>query len=250
VYYLYRQGQPDPEGPYSFEYLKNLSREGRLFADDRLEPTDGSPSFHAGEVLEFGPLQNYVSPGIEPEETIHRPPTYPESKPTNSSVSPSTIGVLIAIALVSLCCVPGLIFMRPAAGEAGGLGSIGGGSGSVDSMTSIRRVTRAAIAYCSDNDGLYPPGMDSDEWRNQLQPYLEPGQSDLGKLKSIKANPNLSGIRRGSIIDPYRTLMFYSTDSAFGGQTAVSNSEGQVAFIESRLVDEAVKKNLYYIDIR
>ncbi|MFM9871920.1 MAG: hypothetical protein ACKVQS_00480 [Fimbriimonadaceae bacterium] len=243
MFYLQRSGSPDQEGPYSFEYLKQIAREGRLNAEDLLIPVDGGESFRAGENLEFGNLPR--------AEKIHKPPITdppPITANPNTKVSAGTTAVIVAVAIISLCCVPSFFLFKS------GTNAITGeptGVASIDSMTSLRQVTQATLNYTNDWDTFYPSGMDDPtRWQNQIRPYLEDNVKFEVDGHKIEANPNLARIRRGTIIDPTQTLMFFIRDPIFGGQSPVSNAEGAVGAVDTEKLARSIRRNIYNVPFR
>lgn len=255
MFYLQRHGSPDQEGPYSYEYLLRMAKGGELTADDLLFPADGGEPFRAGENLEFGDLP----PGA---------PKEPMAEPAMPSVmadggappvlgpqktSQGTVAVIAVVVAISLCCIPGFLLFQGGGQGAGG-GLVGGGVPGVQSMDAIsalNRVTEATIQYCNDHDGFFPSGMDSDKWKEQIRPYLEPGtRFDAGPGLPIEANPNLSVIRQGSVIDPRQTLMFFIRKPVFGNQSAVSNVSGRTGYVDSEGLEKSIRGNIYNVPFR
>lgn|GEM_PF-6568295 len=242
MFYLQRSGSPDQEGPYSFEYLKQIAREGRLNAEDLLIPADGGETFRAGENLEFGDLPRADAP--------HKPPlTEPPRTSVNpSKVSPGSIAVIAAVIVISLCCVPSFFLFQGGKGAALGEPT---GIGSVDAMTSLRQVTQATVNYTNDWDTFYPSGMDdSTLWQSQVRPYMPNDSSFEVDGHKIEANPNLARIRRGTIIDPTQTLMFFIRDPMLGDQSPVSNAEGNVGYVSSEKLERSIRRNIYNVPFR
>lgn len=236
MFYLQRSGSPDQEGPYSFEFLLHMAKEGRLFADDTIIPADGGPSFRAAENLEFGDLE-YATP---PEA----PPTF-NPKPTGTKVSPGTIAIISAVVVLSLCCIPSFFIFRTGSQAVQGEMS---GVESIDSITALNQVTMATLSYCNDHDGFFPSGMDSTLWKEQLRPYLPAGSVlEINKDMQIEANPNLSVIRQGSVIDPRQTLMFFIRKPVLGDQSAVSNVAGDSGYVNSAGLERSIRRDIYNV---
>ncbi len=241
MFYLQRSGSPDQEGPYSIEYLKQIARDGRLYAEDLLIPAEGGESFRAGENLEFGDLPR--------ADNVHKPPvTSPPQTSGPVKTSAGSIAVIIAVAIISLCCVPSFFMFR--GGKKAALGEPTG-IGSVDSMTSLRQVTQATINYTNDWDTFYPSGMDdSTLWQSQVRPYLPNDASFEVNGHKIEPNPNLARIRRGTIIAPTETLMFFIREPMLGDQSAVSNAEGYVGYVSSEKLARSIRRNIYNVPFR
>jgi hypothetical protein len=242
VFYLQRSGSPDQEGPYSIEYLKQIAREGRLNAEDLLIPAEGGEPFRAGENLEFGELPR--------AETTHKPPVTeaPRVNTNSSKISTGSIAVIAAVVIISLCCIPSFFIFRGSKGVAMGEPT---GIGSVDSMTALRQVTQATITYTNDWDTFYPSGMDeSTRWQSQVRPYMPSASSFEVDGHQIEANPNLARIRRGTIIDPTQTLMFYIREPMLGDQSPVSNAEGNVGYVNSAKLERSIRRNIYNVPFR
>lgn len=218
-----------------------MARSGQLVAEDLIIPAEGGESFRAGENLEFGSLPR--------SETIHKPPvTETTSSSTSKTVSNGTIAVIVAVAIISLCCIPSFFLFK------GGKNAISGeftGNASVDSMTALRQVTQATINYANDWDTFYPSGMDDPTyWQSQIRPYMGANKSfEIGGHK-IEANPNLARIRRGTIIDPRQTLMFFIRDPLFGDQSPVSNAEGNVGYVSSERLAKSISRKIYNVPFR
>lgn len=253
MFYLQRHDSPDQEGPYSYEYLLRMAKAGELSASDLLTPADGGEPFRAGENLEFG-----FSAGSAPQaenhsgsesQTVQAPP-----KMEGASSSRGTMAVVAAVAAISLCCIPGFILFQgfgvnPASGGVGGGGMPG--IQSMDAISALNRVTVATIQYCNDHDGFFPSGMDSQQWKEQIRPYLEPGaRLDAGPGLDIEANPNLSVIRQGSVIDPRQTLMFFIRKPVLGNQSAVSNVSGRTGYVSSEGLEKSIRRNIYNVPFR
>lgn len=214
-----------------------MAKEGRLFADDTIIPADGSEPFRAAENLEFGSLEYSVPP--------EAPPAFTPKTRSDSKISAGSIVVIAAIAILSLCCIPGFLIFRTGSQAVQGEMS---GVESVDAITALNRVTQATINYCNDHDGFFPSGMDSTQWKDQIKPYLpDDAVLEIGPEMQIEANPNLSVIRQGSVIDPRQTLMFYIRKPVLGDQSAVSNVSGQSGYVNSEGLERSIRRNIYNV---
>ncbi len=229
MYYLQRGGA-DPEGPYSLEYLARMAREGKLSPADSLIDAASNQQSTVGEQL--GHLSDA------------------SWRPEKSSVSGASIAVIGMILLAGLCLLPILTMLPSARTRSGGIiSSPGRASGSVvANLEALRAVTRATEMYCYQHDGFFPSGMDSDQWKEQILPYLNDRSAlDLGPEFTLGANPNLNNIRQGSVIDPYRTLMFYIMPSSGQGEAGASNVDGRVGIVPAEGLQKSIDSGIFNV---
>lgn len=256
MFYLQRSGSADQEGPFSFEFLRQMVKDGQIFGDDKLIAAEGGAPFPISDIFEWREIIQSRPESVSPNSTgAYRPPNsgdYSETataKPSNSKISGGSIAVIATIVLLTLCCIPGLIVSRGLSGAAERVGY--SGVGSVDAMAALRSVSRASLNYANDWDGFYPDKFDEGiAWQNQLRPYLEPGFSfEVEPGKVIEANPNLAEIRSGSIIDPSQTLLHFVREPILGDQSAVSNCNGDAGYVDSQKLADSIRRDIYNVPI-
>lgn len=227
MYYLRRGANADPEGPYSLEYLSKMAREGKLAPSDQLIDAESESHTTVGELL--GNVSDIQ---------------WRSQKSSTSAAQMAIVGMLL---LAGLCLLP-LLTALPRMER-----TISGGvTRSTDSaaghLEALREITRAAEMYCYQHDGFFPSGMDSERWKEQLRPYIsDPSVLDPGPDQVLGANPNLNNIRQGSVIDPYRTLMFYITPSSRRGDAAASNVDGQFGIVRAEELQKSIDSGIFNV---
>lgn len=237
MFYLRRTNSPDIEGPYSLEYLRQMARDGKLFASDQLLNAETNEELMAHQILDV-PASAPPMGGMS--ENPYAPP------PTKPGITPAQTAIIALIIIASICILPVLLLI-PTAGRV-----LLPDTDMAQAERVLRKVVRATEAYCNDYDGFFPSGMGSrDVWINQLDPYLDSDVSlEFENGDQVEANKNLNNIRLSSVIDPYQTVMFYVLpEPGKGDMAAVANVDGQVGGVPADRMKQSVDSGIYNVPI-